>query len=306
LERVLASGATPGEWQTVPVADLSGSTRAYLVERGLITPSFAAGDGPERAFALYRSGEASIEVNGQDHFVMLACTPGENLSALWGTLSSVDDTIENEFNYAFDERYGFLSARPEMAGTGVRAFLTLHVPALMVTGRLGAVALQLLGQGLTLTPLWGGAGGLFQVSNNGGLGIAELPVIEAVRAASGQIIDKERSLRKKLLRDDRPRVLDYIGRALGMAQQAWLVGVDEGLGLISAIHSGVDMGLVEAPGVTSRDAFKLMQRIQPGHLAIEQGSAVPGGTHDDERLDQVRARLLRSTYAQARVLDRRR
>jgi protein arginine kinase len=305
VERAVSQDGSPGEWQTTRLEDLSPSTRSYLVERGLMTPAFAQAEGSHRAFALYGSGQASVQVNGQDHILMLGSRPGENLSALWGTLNYVDDVIENQVSYAFDERYGYLAARPDQAGTGMKAFVTLHLPALMVTGRLGSLAVQLLGQGLTLTPLWGGAGGLFQVSNKGGLGIGELPITEAVRAASGQIAEKERAVRKKLLRENPARVRDYIGRALGVAQQAWMVGVEEALGLISAIQSGIDMRVVELPAMTPLAALRLMQRVQPGHLAVEQGSGIPGGT-DDNQLDQVRARILRSSFAQASVRDRRR
>jgi protein arginine kinase len=216
----------------------------------------------------------------------------------------VDDVIENEMRYAFHERYGYLSARPDHAGTGMRAYVTLHLPALMVTGRLGALAVQLVGQGLALAPLWGGAGGLFQVSNRGGLGIGEVPLTETVRSSAVQLAEQERAVRKMLLRENPARVRDYIGRALGVAQQAWMVGVEEALGLISAIRSGVDMQLIELPSLTPQTTIRLMQRVQPGHMAVEQPAAASGGM-DDNQLDQVRARILRSSFAEARARDRR-
>lgn len=305
IERTLSGAGQAGEWQVSLLEELRPPTRLYLVERGLMTPAFAQAEGPSAAFALRGSGDVSIEINGVDHIHILGSREGEDLSELWATLGEVDDLLESEISYAFDERFGYLSARPEAAGTGLRAYVTLHLPALMVTGRLGSLALQLLAQGLQLTPLWGGAGGLFQVSNRGGLGIAEVRITEGVRSVSRQIAEKERAVRKKLLRENPARVRDYLGRALGVAQHAWMVGVEEALGLISAIQSGIDMQLVVLPSLTPKAAFQLMQRVQPGHLAIEQGLAT-AGSFDENQLDQVRARILRSTFARARVVDRRR
>jgi protein arginine kinase len=299
-----AASAADDEWQVHPLEQLPPALRAYLVERGLMTPGFAEGDPHQRAFALFQGGRASVEINGEDHFHILGSRLGEHLSSLWGTVNSVDDVIEQQVDYAFEQQYGYLTSRPEASGTGLRAYVTLHVPALMVTGRLGAEAVKLLAQGLILTPLWGGAGGLFQVSNKGGLGIGEMRVTEVVRTASIQLAEKERAVRKRLLREDPARLRDYVGRALGVAQQAWMVGTEEALGLVSAVLAGVEMKLVGLASFTPQTAFRLMQRVQPGHLAIEDGANAVGV--DENELDLVRARILRSSFARARVQDRRR
>jgi protein arginine kinase len=304
-EDVLQQAATEvDEWQVKALEDVPGPLRQYLVERGLMTAAFVEGDDRHRAFAVFSAGRASVEINGEDHIHILASRPGEHLSGLWGTVNSVDDVLEQRIDYAFEQPYGYLTSRPEASGTGLRAYATLHVPALMVTSRLGSAALRLLGQGLTLTPLWGGAGGLFQVSNRGGLGIAEVRVTELVRTASIQLAERERAVRKRLLREDPARIRDYVGRALGVAQQAWVVGMEEALGLVSTVLAGVDMKLIRLSSFTPHTAFHLMQRIQPGHLAVEQGVvSLPGS--DEAELDLVRARILRSSFARARVQDRR-
>ena len=38
--------------------------------------------------------------------------------------------------YAFDERFGYLTACPTNVGTGLRASVMLHLPALTLSGRI--------------------------------------------------------------------------------------------------------------------------------------------------------------------------
>jgi protein-arginine kinase len=170
----------------------------------------------------------------------------------------------------------------------------------MVSGRMAGVALQLMAQGLAVLPLWEGTGGLFQVANKGGLGFAEAQITEMVDVAAHQVADTERTIRKMMLRDNPVRVRDYIGRALGTAKEAWSVGLQEALTMVSAVQVGVDQGLIDLPGFTPRAAFELMRRLQPGHLAVEEIKLAHGGL-DDPGIDETRALVLRQAFAEARA-----
>lgn len=297
ITQTLERTSQAGDWEVYELDELPASQRAYLTERGLMTPGFNESQGPARALAVYQDGQASIEINGTDHVHILGWRTGESLTELWATLDGIDDALEQELTYAFDEHWGYLTARPKEAGTGLRAHATVHIPGLLVAGRLGPLTMELASQNLVVTPLWEGAGGLFQVSNQGSRGIPEVLSIQAVGDAARQLTERERSVRKTLFRENPVRVRDYIGRALGVAQQAWSVGISEGLSLISAVMVGVEMGILESPELTAEEAFSLMRRIQPGHLAVDQAHL--HGSMDEARLDETRARILRATLGKA-------
>ncbi len=298
VTEALQRASGEGEWQVYALDDLPDAQRAYLTEQGLMTPGFNLTRGAGRALAVYQEDQASVEINGQDHIRILGWRNGECLSELWATLDGIDDMVEREVTYAFDEHWGYLTAQPKEAGTGLRAHATVHVPALLVAGRLGPLTVQLASQHVGLTPLWQGAGGLFQVSNQNSRGIPEVLSIDAVGEAARQLTEKERSVRKTLLRENPVRVRDYIGRALGVAQQAWSVGLTEGLSLVSAVRVGVDVGIIEAPDLSAEAAFSLMRRIQPGHLALDHPHL--HGNMDEGRVDEARAAVLRGLFAGAR------
>ena len=49
---------------------------------------------------------------------------------------AIDDAIEAYLNIAFDEKMGYLTACPTNLGTGLRASVLLHLPALVMTQQL--------------------------------------------------------------------------------------------------------------------------------------------------------------------------
>ncbi|MCX8033146.1 MAG: hypothetical protein N3B14_07165 [Thermoleophilia bacterium] len=299
---VLEDGLWEAEWRVLDPDDLTEVELEYMVERGLMTPSFAEKGGNARAFAIYGEDEASLEINGEDHFRLVAFRCGAQLENLWQLISRLDDQLEVHFSYAFHPQFGYLTARPSRSGTGMRAFATLHVPALVLTGRLPQTALELVGNGLGLAPLWSGAGGLVQVSNSGAEGRAEEETIHLMQELAEGIVETERSVRKMLLRENTIQVKDHIGRAIGMAQHARTMCFGEAVNLVSAIEVGRELGLVEVPGMESDSAFELMKKLQPAHIMIEQ-LGDRAGSLDSPEIDECRARLMREKFAGAFVVD---
>ncbi len=266
-----------------------------------MTPGFADHSGPARSFAVYGEEEASLEINGDDHFRLLGFRSGGQLSGLWSLLSRLDDRLETVFSYAFDPRWGYLTARPRQAGSGMKAYATLHLPALTLTGRLTGTALELAGKGLGLVPLWGGAGGVVQVSNLGSQGKSENEIIQQIGDICRAMVEKERSVRKMLLRENPLQTRDQIGRALGVGQHAWSVSFHEAVNLVSAAQVGMELGVVEVPGMAAESAFGLMSRLQPAHVVVDNMDGKMGCLQSPE-IDECRAALLREVFAGARVL----
>jgi protein arginine kinase len=297
----LGGGQWDRQWQVYDLDRMTAVEIDHLVERGLMTPAFAEASGAGRGFAVYGEGEASLEINGDDHLRLLGFRSGGQLSGLWSLLSRLDDRLETVFSYAFDPRWGYLTARPRQAGSGMRAYATLHLPALTLTGRLAGTALELAGNGLALVPLWGGAGGIIQVSNLGPQGRSENEVIQQIGDIARGIVEKERSVRKMLVRGNRLQTRDQIGRALGVGQHAWTVSFHEAVNLVSAAQVGVELGIVEVPGMARESAFGLMSRLQPAHIVVDY---MDGRTDcmESPEIDECRARVLREIFAGAGVM----
>jgi protein arginine kinase len=298
---ILQGGQWDQPWRVYDLDALTSVELEHLVERGLMTPSFAESVGEGRGFAVYGEGQASLEINGSDHLRVLGFRAGDRLDSIWELLSLLDDRLETVLSYAFDPRWGYLTAQPKQAGSGMRAYATLVVPALMLTGRLGGTAVELAAEGLGMVPLWNGAGGVVQVSNSGPQGRPEVETLQQISDICLDIVEKERSVRKMLFREDPVQTRDQIGRALGVAQQGWAVSFVEGVNLVSAIQVGVDLGLVQAPALDDEPAFSLMSRLQPAHIVVDCMDGRTGCLESPE-IDEQRARVLRERFADTRFL----
>ena len=170
----------------------------------------------------------------------------------------------------------------------------------MLTGRLAGVAVELVNQGLGISPLWAGAGGVVQVSNVSPQGKPEAEVIGQVSEVCAGIIERERSVRKMLMRENPIQTRDQIGRSLGTAQQAWSVSFLEAVNLISAVQAGREVGLVQGTGLAAESAFCLMTRLQPAHIVVDYMDGRTGCLESPE-IDERRARIMREVFADSSV-----
>ncbi len=166
----------------------------------------------------------------------------------------------------------------------------------MLTGKLAATALELVGHGLGIAPLWGGAGGVVQISNMARQTGPESEIITEVENMARAISEKERSVRKMLLREHPVQGRDQIGRAIGVAQHAWSMSFQEAVNLISAAQVGLEQGVVDCPALAAESAFSLMGRLQPAHIVMDH-MEVKTDVLDSPEIDEIRARVMRETFA---------
>jgi protein-arginine kinase len=79
-----------------------------------------------------------------------------------------------------------------------------------------------------------------------------------------------------------------------------LASVIEAVNLLSAAQVGLELGVVEVPGLAAESAFDLMSRLQLAHIVTENMDARARCLESPE-IDQTRARILRDSFAAACV-----
>jgi len=123
-------------------------TEQLLVERRLVAFYEILGrdargglrfEAPDGAYVADDQG-LSVMVNGADHVCIRALASGLQPLEVWARLNMVDDILAGSLDYAFDDRYGHLTSDLGHVGTGLRAGVILHLPALAMTGQLGELA----------------------------------------------------------------------------------------------------------------------------------------------------------------------
>ena len=96
-------------------------------------------------------------VNEEDHIHFQSSEAGLNLEKAFERVDKLDDILNKSLHFAFDENLGYLTQNPVNLGTGMRASLTLHLPALREGGGIARLSTNLSKLGLALRgAFWSG------------------------------------------------------------------------------------------------------------------------------------------------------
>ena len=282
----------PGDWEFIRLGELSPLERRVLVEKHLISPAHAEKPA-HRGLALNADETEAIMVNEEDHLRIQALQSDLDLAGTWDRSVELDDRLEQDLDFAFDADLGYLSACPTNLGTGLRASVMMHLPALTFTRRLGPLLGSLAKQGLAVRGLYGegteAAGHLFQISNQTTLGRTEMEIIQTIHQVADQVAAEERAARQSLLQGGAERLQDRVGRAWGILLGARILSGEEAMRLLSDLRLGVEMNLVD--GVSRQTLSELLVITRPGFLERSAGREMDRLERDIHRANLVRERL---------------
>src|SRR6516165_9288259 len=208
------------------LAGLSQLDRQFLVERQLISREIAAAEGP-RGVAFDERESVSVMINEEDQLRLQIMRSGLSLDEAWQEIDKLDDTLEQRVTYAFSEDFGYLTACPTNVGTGMRASVMLHLPALGWTKQIEKVFRALQKINLAVRGLYGegsrASGDFYQISNQVTLGKSEVQILNEIRDVIPRIIEYERQARSTLVKEGRQALQDRISRALGTLRNATMM-----------------------------------------------------------------------------------
>lgn len=286
-----AAQQIPGlELRQVDVGHLLERDRMALVERHLISIDFAR-EGEGGGLLLSPDERISIMICEEDHVRIQVMSPGLDLKGAYELADKVDTALDGILHFAYDERLGFLTQCPTNLGTGMRASLMLHLPALQDSGALQGIAASVSKLGLTIRGSYGEGseahGALYQMSNQVTLGISEQAAIENLNGIASQIMKQERASREQLLK--KTVVEDRVWRSLGVLRSARLLSHEEAQQLISVVMLGVSGGVLSSPSLQTLTA--LLSDIQPGCLMSDAGEDMAPEVRDSRRASMVRTAL---------------
>ena len=274
---------------------LSPTDCQYLLERHLISKELMVGKGAS-AVLIDRNENFSVMVNEEDHLRMQTMTSGFDLSTIWDRINKLDDVIESEIQYAYDERYGYLTACPSNVGTGIRVSVMLHLPGLVETREMDRVFRSLSKINLAVRGIYGegspSMGEFFQISNQVTLGRTEKELISQIQEVIPQIIDYEQKARHVLLEKDQKNLLDRCYRATGILNSARTITLDESMELLSRVRLGINMGLITDISITKVN--DLLLHLQPAHLQKLAQKELEEEEEDAFRAEYLRKKLKES------------
>lgn len=269
------------------------SKKHILVEDHIISPDFCKENALEKVLFTDTEGNLAIMVNEEDHIRIQCIYPGLELDKAYEKASSADDCISANIPVAFDENLGYLTACPTNLGTGLRASVMLHLPAMCAYGYIKHLSSLMTKIGLTVRGIYGegseGTACMYQLSNQVTLGVSEEDAIEKLKNAVNQIITKERELRNALTSKENYDLADKLWRSYGTLKYARKLDTEEASRLISNVRLGVCCGII--PECKDINLVGLLFEIMPAHISDLFSDADSAEKRDFYRAGFIREKL---------------
>jgi protein arginine kinase len=270
---------------------LSDLEQLALVEKHLVSHNFIE-DPSNKMVAITKDNSISIMVNEEDHIRIQVLESGLDLKHAFETCNRIDDLLDEQLEYAFDERLGYLTFCPTNLGTGLRASVMLHLPALEQSRIIPQLISTVSKLGLTIRGTYGegtkAIGATYQLSNQVTLGLSEETAIENLENVIMQIIDSEKATRQELLKNN-IEVVDEICRSYGILKNAMLMSSNEFYELVSNVRLGVSENIIQDVKISSLN--ELLNLIGTASICVNDNKVYSPKERDFQRAKLIKEML---------------
>ncbi len=276
----------------VEMDKISAIDRQFLMERHLISREHLHNPAEKAVFISERE-IISIMINEEDHLRIQALQSGLNLGECWNILERLNKDLEEKMEFAYSEQLGFLTACPTNVGTGMRASVMLHLPAIVMTQQIKGVVEAISKLGLTVRGLFGegteASGNFFQVSNQVALGHREEDLINNLQKVIKQLISQEENSRKFIITKKKEILEDKVSRAYATLKSARIINSEETLELLSLIRLGIETNIIN--DIDQATVNELFIIIQPAHLQKMEKRQLSEPERDTQRAKLIRKKF---------------
>lgn len=273
----------------IKLKDLDDITKLSLVEKHLISPEFAYNKGETGAIVINDDENICMMINEEDHIRLQVIASGLELENSLNLAIEIDKKLEELVPYAYNEKYGFLTSCPTNVGTGLRASVMVHLPALGKTGNIRKVLEVVNGFDMNIRGVYGegsnSQGDIYQISNKQSLGISEEEIIKNLKIITDKVIEQER-LARKILSKKGIELEDKIYRAYGILTNSRKLTSEECNILLSDVKLGTDMGIIKE--LDDLKVKKMLIYTKPANLQKYVGQTLDAYARDIKRAEIVK------------------
>ncbi|MBO1005154.1 protein arginine kinase [Pseudogracilibacillus auburnensis] len=277
--------------ELIDIHDLSHIEKRVLVEKHLISPYLTKAR--SAAALVSKNEQVSVMINEEDHIRVQLYFPGFQLTTALKEAFLFDDWLEENIDYAFDEEKGYLTSCPTNVGTGMRASVMIHLPALVLTKRINRMIPAINQLGFVVRGIYGegseALGNIFQISNQMTLGKSEEDIVQDLQSIVVKLVEQERDARERLVQHSSIRLENQIFRSFGILQHSRIMESSEAATRISNVRLGIDLGIIE--NISHRILNELMVLTQPGFLQHYANKILTASERDILRATLIRERL---------------
>ena len=269
--------------------DMDDITKMSLVEKNLISPDFVLKRNETGSILINDDENICIMIGEEDHLRIQVFSNGLDLKNTLNLAIELDEKIGDTLGYAMNKKYGYLTACPSNMGTGLRASVMLHLPALSKTKNTRKILEAISNFGISIRGVYGenteSSGDMYQISNKQTLGISEKEIIENLNVIAEKVIEQERNARKILAKDD-IELEDMVYRSYGVLSNCRKISSEETRELLSNIKLGTDLGILKE--LTDLKVKKLYLFTKPANLQKYLGEQYEAIERDIKRAEVIK------------------
>ncbi len=275
------------EFTEYNLSRLTETEKQSLQEQYLISPALLRS---ARGAAFVSADKSvSIMVNEEDHLREQYICKGFDLYKAYERISAIDEGLSSQYDFAFDEKLGFLTACPSNLGTGMRASVMMFLPALAMSGELKAMIPSMKSSGMTVRGAFGegtsAEGYVYQVSNERTLGMSEEEILQETVKTTMALCDGELKARERLQKNEDAslKLKDRCLRSFAILTNCVLLSEEEFLSRMTDVRLGVALGFLQSLDLKGFDDF--LNDMRPSAFLV--GNGLLG--EDERHCDKVRA-----------------
>lgn len=279
-------------WRLIRADSISAALRELFFEKHLISPQINRNPAGS-TIAFSTQARFVLMFNEEDHLRIQLLLPGWSLLEPWRELMRVEQRISHWVDFAFDDNYGYLTSCLTNLGSGVRASVMAHLPALNWDGSLAHRLGNWPDQSIEFRGLFGEGSQIqanfVQISNRHTLGSSISEISTRVQSAVETLVDMERAAREELQARYRWKIEDSVFRALALLKSARLMSSEEATMHLGTIRLGACLGLI--PPIPSGKILRLLISSRPAHLHLRAQQDLGPEERDFWRAQHIRSQL---------------
>lgn len=274
----------------IKLANIDDITKLSLVEKHIISSEFALSkESDTKAIIMNDEENICIMINEEDHIRIQIFSSGLELENCLNLAIEIDEKIGKLVSYAVSDKYGYLTECPTNVGTGLRASVMVHLPALTITRNINKTLEIINGVGMNIRGVYGEGsetqGNMYQISNKQSLGITEKEMIKNIRVITDKIIEQER-LARKYLGKNSIELEDKVYRSYGILTNARVLNSEETRMLLSDVKLGTDLGIIKE--LDDFKVNKLFLYTKPANLQKVLGEQLDSEQRDIKRREIIK------------------
>jgi protein arginine kinase len=236
----------------------------------------------DETFILDSSGRLLALINLREHLELHLVAPGEKLDELLTQITEIESYLARSVEFAFHQRFGFLTANPRLCGTGLLANVILHLPALVQTGQLELILKEHSHENIRVSGIQPDSfpADLVLLQNNQTLGLTEEKIIASLQSLVSRLVIAEASQCRHLQAFSPVELMDKVSRAFGLLRHSYLLSTLEAMQALSFIKLGIMLNWIQ--GIPLSHIHKLLMGSQRLYMKGERHFE-PGQNMNHER-----------------------